>query len=334
MQNRGGLARLPFRSLRPHWILGRGLCLYRRESFGHVPRPKREAALAFQVPSWSPFDRTGHFAVWSGGEAMVWYWDADSLALEAEHPLLQEAGLDPSQFLVRPETLFRPRRPDGVCLQSCAEGFEIQHWRGGVLQGSYWSLQPPTEQRLAWFADRQGIASAAAPPLLDEWLAEPWSSDLNPREWLLRNELRLVAGLALVLSTLLVWQEARHWKYAWVGEGFAASFAEIQEEVAPFMAARDGHSNLSRVNERLEQLLQEPSQAYLMGLVDGTLADSPATFVEWHYQQGELRVVVEDPSANPVEYVQRLEAQPMFVDVRVGQGRRPGQLELSMKVAS
>lgn len=332
LQSRGGVLLLPFRSLRPHWILGRGLCLYRCEGFDHVPRAKREAALAFQVPGWSPFDRTGHFAVWSGGSAMVWYWDADAVALSAGHPALEEAGAEPGQCLILPETLFRPHPQDGLCLQSCQEGYEIQHWRGGLLQGSHWSLEAPTAQRLAWFADRQGIDEAAEPPLLDELLAEPWSSDLSPREWLLRNELRLAAALALIFSATLIWQEARHWKHGWVGDGFETSFAEIQEEVAPFMAARDGHRNLSGINQALTELLRRPSQAYLMGLVDQTVPNPEAKFVEWHYQQGELKVVVEDAQASPVEYVRQVEAQPMFGEVRVEQGRRPNQLELTMKV--
>ena len=332
MQTRGGVMPLPLQSLRPHWILGRGLCLYRCEGFDHVPRAKREAALVFQVQSWSPFDRTGHFAVWSGGSAMVWYWDADASALLDGHPALANAEVEPAQCLVLPETLFRPRHEHGVCLQRCTEGYEIQHWRDGLLRGSYWSMQPPSAQRLAWFADRQNIDEVADPPLLDALLAEPWSSDTRPREWLLHNELRLAAGVALVFSIVLIWQEARYWKYGWVGNGFDGSFAEIQEQVAPFMAARDGHRNLSGINQVLDDLLRAPSQAYLMGQVDQTLPSPEAKFVEWRYQQGELKVVVEDAAASPVEYVQRIEAQPIFREVRVEQGRRPNQLELTMKV--
>ena len=332
LQNRSGVALLPFHSLRPHWILGRGLCLYRCESFAHVPRPKREAALALQASSWSPFERTGHFSVWSGGTAMVWYWDADALDMESGSQLLAETGLDPSQCLVLPETLFRPRQKDGIHLQQCQEGFEIQCWRDGLLEDAFWSLQPPTEQRLAWFADRQGLADAGVPPLVDELLSEPWSADTTPREWLLRNELRLAAAVAMVLTTVLVWQEARQWKYGLAEGAFNESFSLIQDEVAPFMAARDGHRRFNRVNERLNELLLAPSQAYLMGVVDRTTPNPEAKFTLWRYQEGELQVVVEDAEASPVEYVRLLEEQPIFADVRVEQARGENRLQLSMRV--
>ena len=332
LQNRGGVVLLPFHSLRPHWILGRGLCLYRCESFEHVPRAKREAALALQASSWSPFERTGHFAVWSGGNAMVWYWDADAVDMESGDSMLAEAGVDPSQCLVLPETLFRPQREDGIHLQQCHEGFEIQCWRSGLLKDAFWSSQPPTEQRLAWFADRQGLAEAAVPPVLDELLAEPWSADTTPREWLLRNELRLAAAVAMVLTTVLVWQEARQWKYGLGEDAFNESFSLIQDEVAPFMAARDGHRRLNRINERLNELLLAPSQAYLMGVVDRTTPNPEAKFTQWRYQEGELQVVVEDAAASPVEYVRLLEEQPIFADVRVEQARGENRLELSMRI--
>lgn len=332
LQNRGGVALLPFRSLRPHWILGRGLCLYRCESFEHVPRAKREAALALQASSWSPFERTGHFAIWSSGTAMVWYWDAEAVDMESGSSMLAEAGVDPSQCLVLPETLFRPRRDDGIHLQQCQEGFEIQCWRDGLLKDAFWSLQPPTEQRLAWFADRQGVAEAPVPPVLDELLTEPWSADTTPQEWLLRNELRLAAALAMVLTTVLVWQEARQWKYGLAEDAFNESFSLIQEEVSPYMAARDGHRQLNRINERLNELLLTPSQAYLMGVVDQTTPNPEARFTQWRYQQGELQVVVEDAEASPVEYVRLLEEQPIFANVRVEQARGENRLELSMRV--
>ena len=44
------------------------------------------------------------------------------------------------------------------------------------------------------------------------------------------------------------------------------------------MAARNEHRRLSGINDRLDALLREPSQAYLMGLMDQTLPN-PDLFV-------------------------------------------------------
>ena len=73
IQTRAGAAGLPGAAARSHWIVGRALCMYRREDFSGVPRSKRRAALELKLPVWSPFERTGHHCVWSGGSAMVWF---------------------------------------------------------------------------------------------------------------------------------------------------------------------------------------------------------------------------------------------------------------------
>ena len=331
IQGRNGATRLPQPSLRAHWILGRGLCMYRCENFDHVPRARREAAVKLQVPGWSPFDRTEHYVVWAGGDAMVWYWDAEAVDREAMRDQVAEAGADPAHCLVLPESVFRPRQANGLCVQQCAEGFEIQYWQGGLLRSAVWSLEQPSAQRVALFAERQGTTADAVE--VDELLAEPWAAQMSPREWLVANELRVAAGLALLLSTLLIWQEGRHGRLALAGQGADRDFAAIQEEVAPFMAARNEHRRLSGINDRLDALLREPSQAYLMGLIDQTLPNPEARFAAWHYQQGELKVVIEDAAADPVQYVRLVEELPVLADVRVEQARGRNRVELTMQVA-
>ena len=330
IQGRSGATRLPRPSLSAHWLLGRGLCMYRCENFDHVPRARRAAAVRLQVPGWSPFDRTDHYVVWAGGDAMVWYWDAEAVDLEVMRDLVQEAGADPAHCLVLPESVFRPRQANGLCVQHCAEGFELQYWHDGLLRSAVWSLERPSAQRVALFAERQGATGDAVE--VDELLAEPWAAEMSPREWLVANEVRVVAGLALVLSTLLIWQESRLWRLVLAGQGAERDYAAIQEEVAPFMAARNAHRRLSGVNDRLDVLLREPSQAYLMGLIDQTLPNPEARFAAWHYQQGELKVVVEDAAADPVQYVRLIEELPVLADVRVEQAQGRNRVELTMQV--
>ena len=126
LQTRSAAELLPFRSLRAHWILGRSLCMYSCLNFAQVPRSRREAALRYRMPALSPFERTGHCAVWSGSEAMVWYWDADVVDSQARQELLPPAGADPAHCPVLPETLFRPPQQDGLHVHACSEGYEVQ----------------------------------------------------------------------------------------------------------------------------------------------------------------------------------------------------------------
>ena len=55
--------------------------------------------------------------------------------------------------------------------------------------------------------------------------------------------------------------------------------------------------------------------------------------IRWHYQQGELKVVIEDAAADPVQYVRLVEELPVLADVRVEQARGRNRVELTMQVA-
>ena len=202
IQTTTGAELLDLRSPHPHWIVGRGLCMYRREDFSNVPRNKRRAAVELRIPVWSPFRRTGHHSVWAGGVAMVWFWDSDKVHVGDElfgTPAAADAGVR-----VVPETVFHPTRPDGIHLQACHEGCELQRWRDDILEDAFWFPTRPAEQDIAWFQARTGDAEAHLPAELlpapaIPLLRDPWSSALSPREWFEVNETALVAAAVLLL---------------------------------------------------------------------------------------------------------------------------------------
>ena len=324
------------RSRQPHWIVGRGLCLYRHESFAHVAPNRRRAALRLQLPVWSPFANTGHHCVWAGAEAMVWLWDADAVRPAP----IAAAGFEPHHAAaahILPETVFHPRGSDGVCLINCAtpsgedgqggEGAELQLWRGGALVDSFWAAEPPDAARQAWFLQRHGlpaetrVATAAA-----SLAAEPWASPVSPGEWLAAREWPLaVAATALLLAAAL-WHEARYWRVAAAAAAVEAEFVARQDELGPVLAGRDELLRLRQRAAAMGAILAEPSQARVMGVVDQALPSPAARFRRWRYQQGELRLTVSDPQLDPVAYVQALE--PHFASVEVGvsrQGRAGGE---------
>lgn len=345
IQTRSGATPLAMRSMHPHWIVGRDLCMYRCESFEHVPKSKRRSALALKLPVWSPFERTGHHSVWAGGLAMVWLWNAD----EVEAEIQRSAAVKPASANLRilPETVFFPRADAGTRLLPCRQGFELQYWRNDILHDSYWLTEPPSQDTVSWFVGRQAGADAAAGS--DDVRAvdsgqdageqatqlhpAPWANARTPAQWLEANERALVASCALALVLVLAWQETRAWKLGGLEADAAAEFARLQEDVMPVVEARGEWLELQQRNGVLRDILLEPSQAYLMGVVDQALPSASALFRTWRYQQRELSLVVEDGEPNPIEYIRALEAQPLFQDVKTQPTRWPNRLEVTLKVA-
>ena len=341
IQTRNGVARLPARSLRAHWILGRDLCMYRHEDFANVPRSRRRAALALKVPVWSPFERTGYHCVWSGSAAMVWFWDGDAAGAGSGAPGAQprESGMDPGgRVRILPETVFLARKPDGLHLQACREGFELQHWRADVLVDAFWFPERPDEHELRRFLGRrEGEAPAiplkGVPEAPGAGLApEPWSSARTPGEWLEANEGALATACLLALLLAVAWQESRFWKIHHLKDGVTAELARMQDELGPLLQARNELLRLRRTNRALSNILGTPSQARLMGLVDRAIPGEAAQFREWRYQQRELRVVVEDPGLDPIAYVRSLEAEPLFDQVRAEPARGENRIEITLRV--
>lgn len=317
------------RSVRRRWIVGRGLCLYRCEDFVNVPRARRRAALALNIPVWSPFARTGHHCVWVGATAMVWMWDAEQVG--------RAAPAEGTQWLA--ETVLLPKKEDGVHLQACHRGFELQHWRGGVLRDSYWQPEQPDQARVDWFAGRAGGAVAPAHEHNDEHIApaivaaaiaaEPWATPVTPGDWLRAHERKLVAGGLALFALLAGWQEVRIWKFAARGAAAAVDVERRQDEIEPLLRARAEVRRLRERNGALAALLSTPSQPELMNLVDQALPQD-VEFRQWRYQSGSLALALTGPNLDPVACVEGL-AQ-VFDEVTLGRRQQPGRVDVSLQV--
>lgn len=329
IQTRAGVAALPIASAHPHWVVGRDLCLYRQESFANVPRARRDAALQLKLPVWSPFANTGHHWVWHEAQAMIWLWDQDQIA-----PRLAAsdfAGYADS-LRQRPETVFYPRRSDGVCVQECSQGFELQSWREGVLDDSLWLPERPDDARLGSFLGRQGLASETGSV---SWqpatpIADPWASPVTVRQWLAANEWPLAVCVLAILAAAALGFEARYWKALASAADIEAEFDARQQELAPVLAARNEMVLLRQRIGTMADILAQPSQARIMAVVDGALPSAAARFQRWRYQQGELRVLVEDPELDTVATIEALEEH--FAQVEVGPSAQQGSIELVLGV--
>lgn len=279
---------------------------------------------------WSPFARTGHHAVWVGATAMVWMWDAEAVG--------REAPAEAVQWL--PETVLLPKKADGAHLQTCHRGFELQHWRGGVLRDSYWQREQPDQAGVDWFAAR--VDGAAEPTAANpdapanaaavfpaHIAAVPWATPVSPGDWLRAHERPIVAtGLAL-FALAAAWQETRIWAFAFRGAAATSAIEQRGDELEPLLRARGEVRRLRKRNGELAALLATPPQAELMNRVDQALPEG-VQFRQWSYQSGSMVLVLDGENIDPVACVEGL--AKVFDDVTLDRRQQAGRVVVSLKV--
>lgn len=349
IQTRAGVALLDGKSVQSRWIVARSLCMYRSEDFANIPRNRRDAAVALKIPVWSPFERVGHYCAWSGTTAMVWFWNA--AAVEADAKLLDlpahdtaPPGTPRSDVRMLPETVLYPTRTDGVHLQACREGFDLQYWRDGALVDSLWLPGAPDASRVDAFAaqhvnDGDSADADIAPRLeapaasLATLAADPWAAPPNPRAWLIANERTLAVAALAFLAAVAAFQEARYWRYHLAHAADTAEFRAIDEQLAPVLDARDKLVAQNGRNAFLARALNHPSQALLMLRVDRALPSKATQYRSWRYQQQDLAMVLSsNVPVDPVAVIANLQAVPSFADVRPGRSDQDG-LEVHLRIA-
>lgn len=314
--------------------------MYRCENFSKVPRNQRRAALELGLPVWSPFARTGHHAVWADAQAMVWFWDADRAGQvedrtppQADQPAPPpdpDAATPAPPARVLPETIFHAKKADGLHLQECHHGFELQHWRQGALADSYWQPERPSPNAVEWFARRADAPSpeelAAAPAAI---AAAPWKTPVTPGEWLRQRERALVIGGFACFLAFACWQQARIWKANAESAAVAAEVTREQDALGPALRVRDETRQARARNRALTALLDAPSQAELMNLVDRSLP-AGVELKMWAYQSGQLTLILVGSEVDAVACVKALSRD--FDDVRLARAQRAGQVDVTARV--
>lgn len=346
IQTRDGIAVLDGNSTHSRWIVARSLCMYRSEDFANIPRNRREAAVALRIPVWSPFERVGHHCAWSGSTAMVWFWDEAVVQVDPTRlGLPAEDATDsgpPPGIRTLPETVLYPKPADGVQVQACREGFDLQYWRDGVLVDSLWLAERPDAPRLHAFAaqhadvdetDVAGAAAVDAPRISPATFApDPWVSPFQPRAWLLANERALAVAALTVVAAVAAFQEARFWRYHLAHASDSAEFDRIDQQLDPILEARNELDALNRENAFLARIMNQPSQAEVMVRMDQALPSRATQFRAWRYQQGDLTVVLSDhANRDPVAVIASLQAEKWFADARPGR-TAPDGLEVSLRI--
>ena len=307
--------------------------MYRSEDFASVPRSRRDAAVALRVPVWSPFERSGHHCVWSGATAMVWFWDEDAVQVHPASLGWPETGTADaagtgSRVHVLPETVFQPRHEDGLGVQECQAGFDLQFWRRGVLEDSLWLPRLPDDSRIESFLSHETLAGQDVPAPAHSPVAfapDPWLSPLAPRAWLIANERTLVLAGLVVFAAVAAFQEARYWRYHFARDAAVHQLDRIEAEIGPILDTRNELEALDRRNAFLAGIVRQPSQARLMTEVNHALPRGSIQFESWRYQQGQLTVTLSDRAdVDTIEVIRNLQAVALFDAVQPGRSRTEG----------
>lgn len=321
---------------RVEWVLSRPLYRFGRFDLATVPEAQRARALALQIRQWSAFARTGQYVAWAGAAALVWAWDEARVeaAMAAE-------GVDPRKARVRPETVLRPPRAEGVCLRQCIDGVEGLAWQGGSLVASrWWSEPPPAHEWLAFQRDA-GIApgeQAPLPPGVETvaLAAQPWTGPgtgagiLGGRA---RTEALIVGvgAVALALSTL--WYGVAAAKLRLAANERREAARSLEERVRPKQLARVQALEALDRAAALRGLAPYPDQLSLMAAVAQVIAGKNATFREWDFRNGRLRLVLATLAGVPSsEYLKLFQAPDLFRNVQAAPGPEPGTLVVTLEV--
>lgn len=260
---------------------------------------------------------------------MVWIWDDAVRSIKAE-------SLAEEKLTVIPETLFvLPPKENTLRLVACMEGVEIQVWQAGFLKGSRWFKVLPGHLVLQQFFISNDLdpATPIPEPFKTPWSAKPWakSSD-HTLLTTLKNETLLVHCLVAMLIMGGGWNTAVFLRYHRSNAVLDQSIERLSTEIEPILTARGEALEARRKFVKIQEVLLAPSQIHLMAVVADVLPLKKVALTEWHYTPSIVTIVLEGEEHNPLLYVERLQAVPLFGNVKVNQGRDRRILEISMEI--
>ena len=318
---------------RREWIISRGLCYYRLFSLHDIPAARRESVLQLQIKQWSPFREYDRYCVWQGGQVQVWIWDKPQ-----QQDMLTDVGI--KQAAVMPETVLYTRQTtDTVLLVQCLEGVEGQVWKNGLLVGSRWWAQVPESREWINFQRMHSLpANDNIPPALEEPLLErPWRQKKNYVSHLnvFQEPLLVILGAA-VFTILLSWQITHIWIWQQALGQVQTQVDKLQDSITPILTARTQALENKKHFENLLTFNPYSSQLEILTLVAEKLPPrQEAKILEWFYQLGELRFILEVKKIDPAFYINTFQTQPLFTEIKTktGKGKKSNRISISMKLS-
>lgn len=281
--------------------LSRALTPYRRLTLpAGVPSDKRLNALRLQALEWAPYTRPGMMFDLSDDGAGVWTWDSDRV-----ERTITEAGLNPAQLRLVPETALHRPLIEGLRLVTCLDGVEGQVWRDRRLMASrWWPATPPDDdwmrfQRAAGLNPRE--VSSDPPLLLSEgWLRNPW-----PRRgsvWSAKSMPagQLAAAAAVILLAVTAYQVGEVTRLSRVAAAASKANAALVATAKPLEVARAQTLDANARAQAIFALESRDNQLALMARVAEQLPPNGTTLTSWIYQDSDLTITMSSP-AQPLD---------------------------------
>lgn len=317
------------------WVLARALCHFKLVNLSNVPIAARVQALSLQVVQFSPYQATGHYAVWRDGRALVWYWD--QAAVERS---MTEAGLTARRVRVLPESAYYRPATSGLRLIKNFQGVEGQYWQDDcLLQARWWKEVPDAAEWLAFQRDI-GLASTDRVADVPEVLgiefhdAPQLTSNTGAAAGRWRDERIVYALLVLTLFVPTVWLGAKLIKTELAQRAAFAATTKLESEALPQFDAREQTLRASARAQAIAQLDPYPSQLALMARVASALPKQATYLKEWDFRDGKLKIVLimQNNAFSSSALVSALQNAGGFENVQVTPGNDPKMLAISMDV--
>lgn len=317
-------------NLAAQWIIERSQCLYRCVDLKHVPRGQRARALALKLGSLSPYRHSGHYAVWRGGSVLLWMWDG-----ERQQALAHSSVTVPRRYRCIPEPLLLPPPTDQagfvgrILATRC--GFDLQVWSSGCLLFSSFHRTLPSKQDINFALRSISGSEWTAYPEVEtiESSTRPWAYSGSTgrgaqwERWLPHAVFSIVMlGCSFQLS-----QGASWW---WAEHSLERESAALSSRIEPLLDARNRAEQARSDAQLLSQRMRAaPSQIEMLRTLHGLLPDD-SKLLNWRYRGNELELLIDTQNSDPRFFVQRLQRDGHFQNVRVEPSSRGDGLQLSM----
>jgi hypothetical protein len=295
-----------------YWIIGRELLLYQLIDLSGVPGNLRLKVLGQKVRQFSPFEQPGHCAIHRDDAAMVWMWDESARQIALNALVERQSNLAGHVQKLRPlpEALLHPCLEHGEVTQTCFSGSDRQKWHQNKLVSSQWMP-----------------SSVAAGNM--QLLAEPWGERKSVGFF---DERLLARGGVLVFAAIILFQLGTMSRLLWASNELEQDLSSSGKEVSEVLALREKVRVMKKENGLLVSWFSTPSQIAILADFDELLTPSTVGIVNWDYQNGDLKVTVEDENLDNRAYVESLSEGVRFSEVGVEPGIAKNTAVIRLKV--
>lgn len=329
---------LSSRTLAPEIVVGRDLCHYTVLDLQHVPQRQRQQALQHHVEAHSPWPQPDYFCAWRAGRAQVWLWDAAQVEkqLASREQLSTLAMLRARTALRLPESIFYNRPDtDGVFLQTCHRGFELQAWRNGILSSSRWYPNKPDDAATQWFSRAQGLEfgqSVQASP--DTHLQPtPWTGSRPPIwQWFQLRQRNLAAAILLISISVASLQVSATLHWMSLENDYRQQAAALQTSAGNLLQAKGQAKRALIRHDRLHSLFDHPAPLAAQWRVASRMPDNlDYEVVIWERTDKRVEMVIKAELSDTLSIVQALNGKGL-ADVTVDPWRQPGHHSIRLQL--